>query len=257
MKFLKLLLLLLIGSPVFAQSGIPAQPSPERLVNNLSKEFPDFLSASEEAALENKLANFAKETSNQIVVLIVDDFAGMDANSYGVEVGRAWGIGQAKVNNGILILVKPTGGSGQRDAYITVGPGLEGAIPDITAKHITEDELLERFKEGKNYEALDAATTVLMKLAKGEINSDKYNDEHAPKNSRYLWILAILFIVIMLARRKGGGGRGGFGTGMATGFFIGSGGFGRSSGGFGGGGGGGFGGFGGGSFGGGGGGGKW
>ncbi|MDQ3111537.1 MAG: TPM domain-containing protein [Bacteroidota bacterium] len=257
MKFLKLLLLLLIASPVFAQDGkVPARPSPPRLVNNLSQQFPDFISASEEAALEKKLVEFGEQTSNQIVVLIVDDFAGMDRNDYGVEIGRAWGVGQQKLNNGIVVLVKPTGGAGQRDAYIVVGYGLEGAIPDITAKHIAEDEMLPLFKDAKNYEALDAATTALMKLAKGEISSDAYNKKYSGKPSLYIWILAIIFIIVAVARRKGGGGRGGFGPGMATGFFIGSSGFGRSSGGFGGGGGG-FGGFGGGSFGGGGGGGKW
>lgn len=256
MKFLKLLLLLLIGVPVFAQDGkVPAKSTPPRLVNNLSQQFPDFLSTGEEAALEQKLVNFSKETSNQIVVLIVDDLAGMDINAFAVEVGQSWGVGQGKFDNGVVLVIKPTGGKGQRDAYIAVGYGLEGVIPDITAKHIVEEEITPRFQKEEYYQGIDAATTTLMKLAKGEINSAEYNKQHSGKPSRYLWILAIVIILVFVIGRKGGGGRGGFGTGAATGFLIGSSGFGRSSGGgFGG---GGFGGFGGGGFGGGGGGGKW
>jgi uncharacterized protein len=262
MKLLKLLLLLLIASPVFAQEGkVPPRPSPPQLVNNLSKQFPDFLSASEEAALEQKLQNFARETSNQIVVVIVDDFAGMDANQFAVTIGQEWGVGQQKFDNGVVVLINPTGKAGDREPpYIAVGYGLEGAIPDITAKHICEEEIAPAFRDGNYFQGLNAGTDVIMKLAKGEINSDAYNKQHSAKPARYLWILVIVIILVFVISRKGGGGRGGFGAGAATGFLIGSSGFGRS--GFGGGGfsggGGGFGGFGGGGFGGGGGGGgKW
>lgn len=249
-------ILLLIASPGFSQnSAIPARPNPPRLVNNLSQAFPNFLSSAEEQQLEQKLENFSKETSNQIVVLIVDDLGGDDANGFATKVGRAWGVGQSDFNNGIVVLIKPTGGEGQRDAYIAVGRGLEGAIPDITAKHVVELEINPNFADGKYYEGLNAATDVLMKLAKGEYSSDEYNKKANGGKNTWLIIAAFVFVILLMRLFRGGRG-GGFGSGAATGFFIGSGGWGRGGGGFGGGGGG-FGGFGGGSFGGGGGGGKW
>jgi uncharacterized protein len=246
MKFLKLFLLLLLASPVFGQEGkVPARPSPPRLVNNLSKQFPDFLSASEQAALEQKLVNFSNETSNQVVVVIVDDFGGMDANQFAVSIGQNWGVGQSKFDNGVVVLINPSGTAGHREPpYIAVGYGLEGVIPDVTAKHICEEEIAPAFRKGNYYEGLNAGTDVIMKLAKGEINSKAYNKQHQSKPSRYIWILAIVIILVIVISRKGGGRGRGFGAGMGTGFFIGSGGFGRS--GFGGGGGG----FGGGGFGG-------
>jgi uncharacterized protein len=254
MKFLRFLIFLLIASPVVAQNnGIPIRPDPPKLVNNLSSEFPDFISASEQDALENKLEKFSNETSNQIVVVIVDDLGDHDINSFATGIGTGWGVGQKKFDNGIVLVIKPTGGEGQRDAYIAVGSGLEGAIPDITAKHIVDDELLERFQNGKNYEGINAATDVIIKLAKGEINSKDYDAQHGFGSKTKFIVFGFLLILILffIMSRIGGGG---FGGGMATGFFIGSGGWGRGGGGFGG---GGFGGFGGGGFGGGGGGGKW
>ncbi len=253
MKLLSFIAFIFFSVSSFSQSGaIPAQQNPPRLVNNFSKEFPEFLSKSEEQALETKLVNFSKETSNQIVVVIVDNFGDNDANSFATELGRTWGVGQKDFKNGVIVLINPTGRKGHRiPPYIAVGYGLEGAIPDITAKHICEKEIAPSFRNGNFYEGLNAGTDVLMKLAKGEINSKSYNVPSYKQKGIYL-LLAFLLILFLFRVFKGGAG-GGFGSGMATGFFIGGGGWGHGGGGSSGG--GGFGGFGGGSFGGGGGGG--
>src|ERR1035437_8685460 len=94
---------------------IPAQPSPPRLVNNLSKEFPDFLSADETQRLEEKLVKFHAETSNQIVIVIVDDLCGYDANEFSTRLGQEWSVGHGKFSNGVVVMIKPTGGAGQRN----------------------------------------------------------------------------------------------------------------------------------------------
>jgi len=253
-----LIIALFFVSPALAQvSGIPERPSPPRLVNNLSKEMPNFLSADETARLERKLSDFANQTSNQIVIVIVDDLGGDEPWSYATELGQKWGVGQGKFDNGIVILIKPTGGEGQRNLFIAVGYGLEGAIPDLTTKQIRENEMYPYFKTGEYYTALDKATDVLMALAKGEYSSDAYgkkNKKNPPLGLIIPLILFILFIIFRASKRGGGGGL----TMGAAGFILGSGFGNRGGGGFGGGGSsGGFGGFGGGGFGGGGSGGNW
>ena len=233
---------------------IPSKPSPARFVNNFSKEFPDFISGSEMQALENKLQAFNKETSNQIVIVIVDDLCGYDANEFSTRLGEAWGVGQGKFDNGVVVMIKPTGGAGQRDAYIAVGYGLEGAIPDVTAKQIIENEVIPRFKNGEFYGALDASTSIVISLAKKEYS---YKDYQTTENKNWLpLIVALLFIffyIFLSFRRRGytmtSSGR----TYYGGGFSSWGGGRGFGGGGFGGGGGS----FGGGSFGGGGAGGKW
>lgn len=242
----------------FAQN-VPAKPSPERLVNNLSKQFPDFLSSSEMESLEQKLENFSNETSNQIVVVIVDDLGGLEPWEYATEIGDQWKVGQEAQDNGVVILIKPTGGKGERKTFIAAGRGLEGAIPDLTAKDIVDNEMLPNFKEGNYYQGIEAAVNVVMKLAKGEYNAKAYSKEKNKGKSSGFIIIAIVIAIIVLVVRYGPKGKGGGGNG----FTYGAGGFmaGRAfgSGGFGGGSssGGGFGGFGGGSFGGGGSGGSW
>ena len=240
----------------FAQDNcIPSKPEPARFVNNFSKEYPEFLSSGEAESLENKLQQFNKETSNQIVIVIVDDLCGYDANEFSTRLGQQWGVGQGKFDNGVVVMIKPTGGAGQRDAYIAVGYGLEGVIPDITASQILDHEIIPRFQAGDFYYALDGATDVLISLAKKEYAFSDYQ-KSSSKNWTPLMIFLVIFIVyVFLSFRRRGysvsrGGRTYYGGGFSGGF----GGFG-SGGGFGGGGGGGS--FGGGSFGGGGAGGKW
>ena len=255
-------LFLLLSSFVFAQSkGVPGRPSPPRLVNNLSSS--DFLSSDEAARLEQKLQAFANETSNQIVIVIVDDINGMEPWAYATELGQKWGVGHKKEDNGIVILVKPTGGEGQRYLEIVVGYGLEGAIPDLTTKRIREEEMYPSFKKGEGYIGLDKGTDVLMALAKGEYNSDSYSAKHKGKGTNKFKLGLILFVIlafIIINIMRGGGRGGNGGMSMGTGFLLGSmlsGGRGFGGGSFGGGSSGGFGGFGGGSFGGGGSGGSW
>ena len=255
-KIIFLFFILFVNLLSFGQSkGIPAPSTPPRLVNNLSKEFPDFLSAEEENKLETKLVNFSEETSNQIVIIIVDDLNGLEPWDYATRIGQEWKIGQEKNDNGIVILIKPTGGKGERKFHIAVGYGLEGAIPDLTCRQIEEDELIPYLKTGEYYKALDNTTNVLMALAKGEYNSKEYaknHDSDSPGATVFL-VIAIIALVFFLSNRGGRGGRGGMTMGPGGIFFMGGG----SS--FGGGssGGGGFGGFGGGGFGGGGSGGSW
>ena len=221
--------------------------------------------------MEEKLEVFANETSNQICLVVVDDLTGYDASDYSFRLGNQWGVGKKDMNNGIVVLVKPTGKEGGRDLFIAVGYGLEGAIPDLATKRIRDNEMQPLLKEGRYYEALDKGTDVLMKLAKGEINVQDYTRAakhgHSERSPMSLIIIVIVVLIILRSMFRGGGGgstlsRAGrsifWGSMLGGGFGRGSGGgWGSGGGGFGGGGGGGWGGFGGGSFGGGGSGGKW
>lgn len=243
--------------------SVPPKPDPPRLVNNFSKTQPGFLSPDEQKALETKLENFAKETSNQIVVVIVDDLDDMDPNQYATELGHNWGVGQADKDNGIVILISLGVNSGKRKEYVAVGYGLEGAIPDARTVMVREQYLRPNLKAGLYYKALDETTNALMALAKGEYN-EKVDVPKVGGNKfiKFIFFLIVIIIIISIFGRRGGKGGGRFTLGPRGPVFWGGnwgggswGGGGSSWGG--GGDGGGFGGFGGGDFGGGGSGGDW
>jgi uncharacterized protein len=251
----KLFVLSFLFATLFSIAQVARRPDPPKLYNNLSAEFPNFLSPSDANMIEQRLEAFSRETSNQIVVVIVDDLNGNDPASYATQIGTEWGIGQKNFNNGIVVLIKPN----THDLFIAVGYGLEGAIPDLATKKIREQEMNPNFRNGDNFAAIDQGINKLMGLAKGEINVNTYANESRSADHGADWkliILTIVIVVIIASKIKGGGGgttfRGGGGFGGFSGGGWGGGSFGGGSSG-----GGGFGGFGGGSFGGGGSGGKW
>lgn len=252
----RMLTWLLCAFLITATAQIPPRPSPDRLVNNLSREQPNFLSAQQEKSLERTLEDFSRETSNQICIVIVDELNGMDEATFATGILNDWGIGSRKNNNGVVILVKPTGNQGQRRLFISVGYGLEGAITDLQTKHIRENDMVPFFQKGQYYEGLLYGVQSLMQASKKEYNIGK---KRRPAEGNWVQEHPVIFIIlviiaVLLMFRSGGGGRGGGITYFGGGF----GGFGRGFRGGGGGfSGGGFGGFGGGRGGGGGSGGSW
>ncbi len=251
MRKLIVILLFFCFKNVVAQ--VPERPQPQKLYNNLSLEQQGFLSAQEASQLETKLQNFSNETSNQICVVITDDLNGLTDEQYATEIGQKWGVGKKESNNGVVILIKPTGGQGKRKLFIAVGYGLEGAIPDLATKKIREDLMYPYLKNKENFKALDGAVTDLMRLAKGEINAKNYSPKNLSSKNIFNIIIIILFIIGFLYIMFKKDNRTYSNTG-AGGWFMGGGGSSSSSSSSSG---SGWGGFGGGSFGGGGSGGDW
>jgi len=266
MKRLLVFIFLLISFCVNAQIDkvIPKKPSPPRLVND----FADMLTPEQEHALENKLTAYNDSTSSQIAVVTVESLEGYEDEEYAIALGRQWGVGGREFNNGIVILISEQ----DRKSRIEVGYGLEGAIPDITAKTIIEHDITPNFREGNYYRGLDRATDALIRAAAGEYKAPEGHKKGKRKGIGFGAI--IIFIILMFLFASRGGGRGGgmisrrgyrdFGAGWILGSLLEGasrrGGGGWSGGGWSGGGGGsggGFGGFGGGGFGGGGASGSW
>jgi len=237
-----------------AQNVLP-KPNPARLVTDNA----GILSAVEIQALENKLVAIDDSSSNQIAVVILASLEGQPKEEYATKLFREWGIGNKKTNNGVLLLVSVQ----DRQIRIEVGYGLEGAIPDVTALNIIDNDIKPAFKQGAYYEGLDKATDDIAKAAVGEYKIKKNKRAKDGSGNLFLFVLIVIVIVVLLGKRGGGGsniggsGFGDFATGMFLGSLLNGGGrrsdWGDSGGGFGGG----FGGFGGGSSGGGGAGGSW
>ena len=255
------LLLLLLALPMAsraqddgvssADTVIPNKPNPPRLVND----FVGVLSSTERAQLEQKLRRYNDSTSSQVTIVIVRTTEPYPIGDFAFQVGRKWGVGQQGKNNGIVI----AWATQTRKVYISVGYGLEGAIPDAIAKRIITNLITPAFRQQQYYQGLDAATTEIFQRAGGEYKGDPETDTGEGGGS-ILPILFIILIVIFFIVRRNRGGGGGNNRNRGGGFFppiffptsTYSGWGGSSGGGSFGGGGGGFGGFGGGSFGGGG-----
>lgn len=236
-------------------AALPSRPVPERLVND----YANILDQTQKDRLEKMLVAFDDSTSNQIAIIITSDLKGYTPVEYATQTGISWGVGTEKFNNGIVVLVKPKNRNSSGEAFIAVGYGLEGAIPDAYAKYIVEEEMIPHFKQNEYFEGIEQACMTLMQLASGEISEPRgYKADKLAGIISTAFLIIMIVIVIAISSKGNTGGRsgnrgsfggpiityGGFG-GVGGGSFSGGGSFG------------GFGGFGGGSFGGGGAGGSW
>jgi len=113
----------------FATLGLAANlPKSVGYVND----FAGRLSPSERQALEYKLRDYERATSNEVAIAIVESLDGEPVDAYANRLFKAWGIGKQGRNNGVLLLWAPV----ERKVRVEVGVGLEGAIPNAVAAEI-------------------------------------------------------------------------------------------------------------------------
>lgn len=247
MKRLLLYVSMLLCLAASAQK-IESQPSPPRLVND----FAHVLTPDQIETLERKLVAYDDSTSTQIAVITVETTGDYDIQEVALKYLREWRIGNAKTNNGIVLLAAIK----DRKIRIETGYGMEGVIPDVTAKAIIDNEIAPHFKVSNYYRGFDEATSAIIKAAAGEYKAPEgYNKKGKRGGKGSVFFIFLLIALFFLFMSGGGGGGGNFLSGMLIGSML-SGGRGGSGGDWGGGGGG-FGGFGGGSGGGGGASGSW
>lgn len=260
-KFFSIIILLLVSFFAFSQENfdpeklLAAKPAVQQLVND----YTNTLTPDQKQALENKLVAFNDSTSTQIAVVIIPTLNGIDIADYNVKLGRAWGVGGKEFSNGVILLIAKA----DRKLNIATGYGVEGALPDITSKHIIEDVIVPNFKGDDYYRGVEEGTDAIMQAVKGEYKAPAGSQKSKGSGGigRILFIIIMIVVFLAVSGGKGGGGGSFMSRRGAMPFILGSllGSGGRGGGWSGGGGGssGGFGGFGGGSFGGGGASGSW
>lgn len=122
------------------------------------------LADADRAALERQLAEFETQRGTQIGVLIVPSTAPEDIADYSQRVADAWKMGRAGVGDGLLIVVAV------QDRRVRIAPfkALEGAIPDVLAKRIIDQQMVPAFRRGDYAGGLRDALAQLQAHITGE-----------------------------------------------------------------------------------------
>ena len=132
-----LLALALLGAPAFAAPKFPALTG--RVVDEAN-----MLSPAVETNLTGRLAALESQTGRQLVVVTVPSLQDYPIEDFGYQLGRQWGIGEAKADNGVLFIVAPN----ERKVRIEVGYGLEPILTDALSSIILQTAVIPRFKDG-------------------------------------------------------------------------------------------------------------
>ena len=134
-----LLLALLAGQGLSAQEDlVPVPELTGRVVDTVS-----LLDPGSRQAIDSYLEGLEERKGSQVVVLIVESTGPEPIEEFSIRVAEAWQIGRGDVDDGVILVVARS----DRRMRIEVGYGLEGAIPDITAKRIIADIMAPHFRE--------------------------------------------------------------------------------------------------------------
>jgi uncharacterized protein len=239
---------LLLAWPVEAALKIP--PVPTRDI--YAQDYGNVLSRETKSRINRLSTDLQSRTKAQIAVVTIPSLEGEAIDEYSLALFRAWGIGDRKLNNGVLILFAVA----EKKSRIEVGYGLEGALPDAKTGRI-QDEFMRPGIESKDFDTalMNGYLAVVQEVAKEYSQILKTPARTSPKNrgvsaewdSLPGWaqlliglgvIIFFLFdwfvlggfftrlLFILAASGRGGGGRGGGGD---DGFGGGSGGGGGSN----------------------------
>lgn len=153
------------------------------------------LSTSEQQSLTQQLQDITQKTRAQVAVLIVPSTGDDSIEQYATRVFDNWRLGDAKRNDGILIVVAWS----DRTVRIQVGYGLEEKVTDALAGNIIRSDMIPAFKKQKLAKGLESA---LIALNNQLTSQSKYSDnpsesESASSNDHYyfaiFWIFAVMY----------------------------------------------------------------
>jgi uncharacterized protein len=197
------------------------------------------MNAASRTDIETKSKDLEDKSGIQLVVATVKSLQGNDIETYANQLFRFWKLGEAKKNNGVLLLVAPS----EHKVRIEVGYGLEGTLTDALSSVIISTAIVPRFKandfSGGIERGVDGIISVLTTDAaewhqKANVRADDTTGDISKLFPLLLFVLLIFFIWYLIhhaggpgsgGRRRGAGpiilgsgwGGGGFGGGFSGG----------------------------------------
>ena len=150
----------------------------------------NLLSPQVRQALAQKLLEYARHTSNQIVVVTLPSLHGYPIDEYGYQLGRHWGIGQKGKNNGALLIVD----AGGKKVRIEVGYGLEGTLTDAASFEIIHNIIVPRFKRGDFAGGIVAGSEAILSVIGDHAAAVRNAQTREKAGTGALMLVVLLFI---------------------------------------------------------------
>jgi uncharacterized protein len=138
------------------QSAEALPPAPSNYFND----YAGMTSAAARDSLNRRLADFDKQTTNQIVVAIFETKTSpAPLADYCTSIFDAWKVGQKNKNNGVVLFIFKK----ERLLRIATGRGMETMLPDAECKRILEEIVTPAFRKGDFDTGLANAINAIIK----------------------------------------------------------------------------------------------
>lgn len=133
-----LLTALILLTAINTASAFPSRPASGVVDESKS------LSNNDRVALQALLSR-ARAQGEDIAVAIVNSVDGAEPRKYATDLFNAWGLGRAKTNRGILVLVAVQ----DRAAELILGSGIDGPAEQAISERIMQDSMVPEFRAGR------------------------------------------------------------------------------------------------------------
>ena len=127
-------------------------------------DFEDLFTDEQERYLERLIADYEKQSTNEIVIVTLSPYMAYDVDfdKYALYLLNKWGVGKKGKNNGILIAIS----EGLKRMRIQNGYGIEAVLSDQQTKQIIDQLFIPRFKRGDYYKGVLDGVTEIMKIVR-------------------------------------------------------------------------------------------
>jgi uncharacterized protein len=156
-RLISLALLLAVVSVARADVAIPELTG--RVVDQTGT-----LSSGDIASLTQTLKNLELRKGSQVAVLIVPTTQPETIEQFSIRVTDAWKIGRKGIDDGALLVIAKN----DRKLRIEVGYGIEGALTDVTARRIIDEDIAPRFRDGDFSGGVAAGVRRIIAVIDGE-----------------------------------------------------------------------------------------
>lgn len=197
-RFLSLVAALLL---VFSLCGCNEEATfPEPTDKFFVNDFANVIDDTAETEFYAKAAKLSKlDDRPQVVIVTVNDLNGMAPSEYALELGRKWGVGDEKNNNGVIILLAVE----DREIYISVGYGLEGRLPDSKTGRIIDVYGLEYLRQNRFSEGVIAISNAVLNevyIEYGYQPDEGYVDVNyaSTTQEKEPWVVIVSWIIMFI-----------------------------------------------------------
>ncbi len=156
MQRLPILLIALFASilsPAQTTYTVETLPDPKQSGGGFVSNPDNIIDAAAVAELNRLAAELEQSSTAQVAIVLVHSIGEDNPKEFATRLFQAWGIGQADVDNGLLIFSVMN----QRRTEFETGDGLEGVLPDVICYRIGMQELVPFFRQEQYGQGLIAA----------------------------------------------------------------------------------------------------
>lgn len=145
-------------------------------------------------SINRMLYALEEQTGIESVVAVLPTIGEVDCYDFAFGLGNKWGVGKAKNDNGLVVLLV----TDQRCIQMVTGYGLEGHLPDAICKRIQLNDMVPYLKDNRWSEGMVAGIQAVCKWLDGSMTNDGNGDGDEDGLVGFLIAICVFFLLAFL-----------------------------------------------------------